>query len=228
MTIDLDYANSSVLGVTVSALLFLPLVYALRLPAWIAALAALVAMGGLHMFNPTTVFEYGVERYTRINAPYLVAASIVAALVCSGVSKFAFRHAIVWQGALVAFLVLLWTTPAPAVYPLMAVFTCAAIGLFRVHSLRASIALYSILACWLMLVVVALHPAFWGRTEFGVWVQHNLGLVTTPVVAGLALQIAAALNRRMVESHLDRVRGRAHREVSALVDRLWSPAGAAA
>jgi hypothetical protein len=228
MTVDLQHAIDSVYGMTVVALLFLPLAHALRAPAWTAALAALGAMGGLNMFRPSTVFEYGVEPYTRIDAPYFLVAVGTAALACVVVSKFAFRYAIVWQVAAVGFLILLWTTPAPAIYPLMAVFTCAAIGLFRIHSLRTSIAFYSILAVWLMFVVVALHPAMWGRTELGALVQHNLGLALTPVLGGFALQLGAALNRRMVDAHLDRVRKRAEREFSVLVERLWPVTGAAA
>ncbi|MEQ1489836.1 MAG: hypothetical protein ABL932_04740 [Terricaulis sp.] len=221
MIIDLEYAVATAAGMTAIALVFLPLVYIARLPAWVSALPALAAIGGFGMFRSSTVFEYAVEPYTRIDAPYFILGAAISGMVCAAVSRFSFRHALAWQLSALASVAVCWALGAIAAFPVVAFLTGAAIGLFRIHSLRTSIALYSVVASWLMFVVVALHPAMWGELELGALVRNNLPLALAPVAFGMGIQLGAALHRRMIEAHLNALRVKAELEFSTFVGRLW-------
>lgn len=229
--IDVAYVASTTFGVTTFALLLMPICYAVRLPAWSAGLAALVALGGFNMFQPVTVFEVGLDPstgwpgYTRVEGPYFLFGGIVAALICTVVSSFAFRHAIPWQITAVLLSTLCLVFAAPN-YPLLALLAGVAIGLFRIHSLRFSIALFSAAGIWLLVGVIAIHPALWADTALGVLVRQNWNLVAAPVICVVGLQFGASLHRRMLEARLGRERALATRELSALYDRVW-PAGGA-
>jgi len=207
---------------TAWALVLLPVIHVVRLPAWVASVVAVLANGDL------TGWAAGIF---TIDAPIdgtqaSIAVFCVATLACVGASRFAFRHAMPWQIVAVLLSTLCLVFAAP-IYPVLAFFAGVAVGMFRILSLKFSIALFSVVGCWLLAGVIAIHPVLWADTELGALARQNWDLVTAPLLGAVGLQFGASLHRRMLETRLGRERVLATRELSALCDRMWLTAGAA-
>lgn len=231
MVWDLSYAPSVLVGVVFVGLICLPLLYALHMPAWSAGPIAAFAQYKWWMFHPKTVLtwdEGGPESYQTIDALNVLPSAVIAGLVCEGVARLVFARA--WRVhalafvllAIVAYFVLAGRCP-PEILLLSAAF---AIGLCQVYPLRMSWRIYRVLAYLLFFFVICIHPGIWGSTSLRAFaISEILPPLGVIILCGIALQLGAAVNRRMLRQEAHRRLSIFSDEFGRLFDRLW-PASA--
>lgn len=188
-----------ILGPAVVALLCLPVAYALHAPAWSAGLLAALFVV---LWNP---YES------------LIFTAPIAVLVCVCAEKWLFAGVLRVQIFAVALMVLSLLS-LPSVWPLTVGF---ALGAFYDRSLKHSLLLYRATALTLMVLVVAMHPAFWAPVEGS---RSTLVDYLAPAMAmiwfAIATQIGSGVLKRARAASRDRLFIVAEQEIAGLMGRI--------
>ena len=215
-----DFDASSVVSVTLLALLWMPLVRVVRFPAWFAAIIAFGMMGGFGAQMEITldgeggyrtVVEYGFARF--------LPGALVAAFVCEVASRLLFVHSIRPQLLFTLFAAALFVT-AFGVYPALALPTGLALGSFQIRRLQRSISLFAVLGLIVSFFVAAIHPGMWGPILYRTVVSEYLPAIISILLFGLGLQLGAAMHRLCRENEARRMLEVARREFGDFIDRL--------
>lgn len=191
--------GGTILGVTLAALLWLPATHALRAPAWSASLIAVVSIGG---------FSWTGQ---------VLWAAPIAAIVCVYAEKWLFSSVLRVQVFAVTLMVLSLAA-LPQLAPLTVGF---ALGVFYDRSLTNSLLLYRAAALTLLVLIVAMHPGFWGQApEAHSLVQDYLAPAMGMILFAIATQIGSGVLKRAREAGKDRLFIVAEREIAGLMGRL--------
>ncbi|HVV33685.1 MAG TPA: hypothetical protein VHC73_10710 [Vitreimonas sp.] len=184
----------------------LPL-YALRLPAWIAPIAASAMM-------PWIFWE---------ELPALVLAIPIAALACTLVSRVVFSR--MWLLQLFSILIMLDLFAGALLNWREIAWLCApcvgfCIGLAQPRSLQISINRFALTAFPVVIVAICMHRGIWGSAVEGDFFRRFATPLLCVAMLGVGAQIGAAVHRRIREQDLRRDAQVASREIEALIDRM--------
>lgn len=189
------------LGPSLIALLCMPAAYALRAPAWSAGLLAGVMIGGASSIEGA------------------VFSTPIAVLVCTYAEKWVFNGVLRVQIVAVALLMLSLTGSAQwGIFPLAAGY---ALGVFYDRSLKNSLLLFRATALTLMVLIVAIHPGFWGqvRGSRAIFLDY-LAPAMAMILFAITTQIGSGVLKRAREADRGRLFIVAEREIAGLMDRL--------